>query len=109
MKRLLTMTCAAAVCWMYSSFAATDLSEVNGHLTSNVGSGSAFDSSHASYWSDKKVPTDDKNYYIPGNREATAGGVCHGNWVYVLGTVYATGSEATWTELRMGPGATYRW
>ncbi len=108
MKRL-ALIGAAAACCMHSSFAATDYSVRDAHLTSDVGSGSAFDSSHGNYWSDKKVPTDDKTYYIPGNRSATVEGACHGKWVYVLGTVYASGSEATWTELRMGPGATYRW
>jgi hypothetical protein len=109
MKKLLIMTGAAAVCWVHSSFAATDYSERDAHLTSDVGSGSAFDSSHGNYWSDKKVPTDDKTYYVPGNRYATVSGACHGKWVYALGILYASGSEATWTELRMGPGGRYRW
>ncbi|MBR2839165.1 MAG: hypothetical protein IKE55_10305 [Kiritimatiellae bacterium] len=92
-----------------STLAATDYSVRDAHLTSDVGSGSAFDSSHGSYWSDKQVPTDDKTYYIPGNRYATVSGACHGKWVYVLGIIYASGSEASWTELRMGPGGRYRW
>ena len=92
-----------------STFAATDYTVRDAHLNSDVGSGSAFDSSHGNYWSPNGVPTDDKTYYIPGNRTATVGGTCHGKWVYNGGTLYASGSEATWTELRMGPGATYRW
>ena len=103
------MAGAAAVCWTLSSFAATDYAVRDAHLTSDVGSGSAFDSSHGNYWSDRQVPTDDKTYYIPGNRYATVGGACHGKWVYALGILYASGSEATWTELRMGPGGRYQW
>ena len=103
------MTGALVVCWTLSSFAATDYTVRDAHLTSDVGSGSAFDSSHGNYWSDRQVPTDDKTYYIPGNRYATVGGACHGKWVYALGILYASGSEATWTELRMGPGGRYQW
>ena len=108
MKRLVLIG-AVVVCWTLSSFAATDYSVRDAHLNSDVGSGSAFDSSHGNYWSPNGVPTDDKTYYIPGNRTATVGGTCHGKWVYNGGTLYASGSEAVWTELRMGPGATYRW
>lgn len=99
----------AVSCGALTLVAQTDYNVRDAHLTSDVGSGSAFDSDHAKYWSDRLQPTDDKTYYIPGNRTATVGGACRGKWVYVGGTVYASGDVATWTELRLGPAATYRW
>lgn len=92
------------------AFAATDYTVRDAHLTSNYGVGdSVFDASHANYWSDKKAPTDDKTYYIPGNRYATVRGYCPGKWVYNAGELEACGETATWNDLRMAPGGIYKW